>query len=94
MVPVLIGILDLVDKHSGSRHADSADDTGGQFCWDCHDPHGDLDSYGASQDPLWFMIQREPVMASVTSGNMIGTPDTGATQTFAASNLELLCLYL
>jgi predicted CxxxxCH...CXXCH cytochrome family protein len=50
--------------HSGSKHGGSNDD-GGQFCWDCHDPHGDRS--GGAQD-LWYMVQRVPIANSDGSG--------------------------
>ncbi|OGW28483.1 MAG: hypothetical protein A2X56_00275 [Nitrospirae bacterium GWC2_57_13] len=53
-----------VDKyHYGSQH--SASLNSGQFCWDCHDPHGDRTS---GSGPI-AMIHRNPAQASnVTTG--------------------------
>ncbi len=31
-------------SHSGTKHG-GANGTGGRFCWDCHDPHGDSNIY-------------------------------------------------
>jgi predicted CxxxxCH...CXXCH cytochrome family protein len=40
----------------------SVDDTGGTFCWDCHDPHGDA---GATS---WYMLQAQLVQSSIAAG--------------------------
>lgn len=49
-----------IDKyHYGSKHSSSL--SGGQFCWDCHDPHGD--STDALVGPI-AMVQRYPAQAS------------------------------
>jgi predicted CxxxxCH...CXXCH cytochrome family protein len=48
-----------VDKyHNGNKH--SASLTGGQFCWDCHDPHGDRTAAGG---PI-AMVHLKPFAAS------------------------------
>ncbi|WP_152610001.1 CxxxxCH/CxxCH domain-containing protein, partial [Geobacter sp. OR-1] len=52
------------NKHSASLN-------GGQFCWDCHDAHGDRT--GTNNGPI-AMIQKRPVKASVS--------DTGVPSAF------------
>jgi len=42
--------------HYGADHGATGD--GGQFCWDCHDPHGDY-NYGSTQR-LGYMIAETP----------------------------------
>jgi predicted CxxxxCH...CXXCH cytochrome family protein len=42
--------------HYGAAHSATGD--GGQFCWDCHDPHGDY-NYGSTQR-LAYMIEETP----------------------------------
>lgn len=62
-----------VDKfHYGTQH--SADLNSGQFCWDCHDAHGDRTS--TNSGPI-AMVKRRP---AVTSDPTTGIPLTTATQ--------------
>jgi predicted CxxxxCH...CXXCH cytochrome family protein len=62
-----------VDKyHFGGKHSTALN--GGQFCWDCHDSHGDRTSSNAG--PI-AMVHLKP---SVTSDAATGVPVTFATQ--------------
>ncbi|MDA8099544.1 MAG: CxxxxCH/CxxCH domain-containing protein [Nitrospiraceae bacterium] len=67
-----------VDKwHYGTQH--SAALNGGQFCWDCHEPHGDM-GIGAL-GPI-AMIQSRPVMSSdATTGKPMTIVSTTVTFT-------------
>lgn len=50
-----------VDKyHYGTRHSDTL--SGGQFCWDCHDAHGDRAS--ATDGRPIAMVQKKPTKRS------------------------------
>ncbi|HSN90498.1 MAG TPA: CxxxxCH/CxxCH domain-containing protein [Anaeromyxobacteraceae bacterium] len=51
-------------SHYGAKHGASPLHDGGRFCWDCHDPHGDASALG---NPLWYMVQRQPVEDSDAS---------------------------
>ncbi|MBW2526629.1 MAG: hypothetical protein JRI23_20775, partial [Deltaproteobacteria bacterium] len=64
----IAGVNSTIEVDSAHPHA-SGD--GGQFCWDCHDPHGDTNS----GDDLWYMIQREPVDSSDQTVDY-GVPNT------------------
>jgi len=66
-----------VDKfHYGSQHAESL--SGGQFCWDCHDAHGDRAS--ATDGRPIAMIQKKPVKRS--------DPATGLPVFFTATTVR------
>ncbi|MEJ5165484.1 MAG: CxxxxCH/CxxCH domain-containing protein [Thermoanaerobaculia bacterium] len=53
-------LKDINYYHYGIDHGTTGTKgTGGQLCWDCHDPHGDY-NYGANQR-LAYMFQYEPV---------------------------------
>ncbi|ACM22077.1 cytochrome c, 53 heme-binding sites [Geotalea daltonii FRC-32] len=61
-----------VDKyHFGSKHSTSLN--GGQFCWDCHDSHGDRTSTNAG--PI-AMVHLKP---SMTSDGTTGVPSSFTT---------------
>ena len=66
---------DVDENHYGPDHA-AAGGSGGQFCWDCHDPHGDRDGGGIGNI---LMVQRA---TSKTNDNVFGIPVTTATPTF------------
>jgi predicted CxxxxCH...CXXCH cytochrome family protein len=73
-----------IDKyHYGSQHATTL--SGGQFCWDCHEPHGDSSS---AAGPI-AMIQAKPAMVSdsVTGKptSIVSTTVTFTSQTTPAS---------
>jgi predicted CxxxxCH...CXXCH cytochrome family protein len=55
------------DKHSGNE--------GGQFCWDCHDPHGDRDSGSGNIAMLHDQVTQ-------VSNGVNGIPVTQVTVTF------------
>jgi hypothetical protein len=65
-----------VDKdHNGGSHTNLL--TGGQFCWDCHNPHGDSTS---TAGPI-FMIRSNPAAVS-DSTTGIPTTKTATAVTF------------
>jgi predicted CxxxxCH...CXXCH cytochrome family protein len=58
------GTKKVTSYHYGNRH--TAASSGGQFCWDCHDGHGDAN---------WYMIHDSLAAASdVVTGAPLGTP--------------------
>ncbi len=65
--------------HYGAHHGNGGnppDNNGGNFCWDCHDPHGDK-SAAATPNELWFMVQRYPVEQTRTDwASTSGVPQT------------------
>jgi predicted CxxxxCH...CXXCH cytochrome family protein len=71
--------------HYGADHLLVGAGQGGQYCWDCHDPHGD---FTAAQAGIAYMIQRQPVRThtAVTTSDW-GMPDKatelGTAVTFA-----------
>ncbi len=71
-----------VDKyHAGGAHTASL--SGGQFCWDCHDAHGDRAS--ATDGRPIAMIQKKPAKASnATTG--VPTFFTATTVSFVAKS--------
>jgi predicted CxxxxCH...CXXCH cytochrome family protein len=58
--------------HYGAAHAVAGGGTGGELCWDCHDPHGDF-NYGATQ-AIAYMIDENPVR---THASATGTTSWG-----------------
>ena len=62
----------ITSYHYGSGH--SAQHSGGQFCWDCHDPHGDSNL---------FMIHGN---VAVTSDSATSLPGTTAATVFTSFN--------
>lgn len=63
-----------IDKyHFDNKHSDTL--SGGRFCWDCHDSHGDRSA--ANNGPV-AMIQKRP---SVSSDPVTGTPTIFTTAT-------------
>ncbi len=66
---------DTDENHYGSKHAVN---DGGQFCWDCHDPHGDRVSGSGNI----YMVQS--AVADAT-GNQYGIPATTVPLTFIAA---------
>ncbi len=59
-------------RHYGTKHSTS--NNGGQFCWDCHDPHGDSNIY---------MIHAS---VAKTSSSTDGKPTTTAVTVFTNNN--------
>src|SRR5574341_52701 len=70
-----------VDKyHFGNQHSASAPELdGGQFCWDCHDPHGDRTATGG---PI-IMVQRNPALVS-NAATSVPTATSGTAVVFTA----------
>jgi predicted CxxxxCH...CXXCH cytochrome family protein len=67
-------LVDGRDAPGGHGSHSAINHTGGFFCWDCHDAHGDV---SASGRPLWSMLRRRLVEQSVTSAAdpAFGKPD-------------------
>jgi predicted CxxxxCH...CXXCH cytochrome family protein len=59
-LPTITAATRISALHAGGKHA--ATDAG-NFCWDCHDPHGDY-RYTATASPIAFMIHDYPTTAN------------------------------
>lgn len=59
-------------RHFGDKHGDP--NSGGQFCWDCHDPHGDDNS---------FMVHDQ---VAKESDSVTGAPRVTAATTFVLTS--------
>ncbi len=79
--------------HYGADHLAAGAGKGGEFCWDCHDPHGDQ-SYSAANKLLAYMIQERPIKTheTVEDQNNWGVPDplTEFTTNWVAFNSEIV----
>ncbi|MBU0730529.1 MAG: CxxxxCH/CxxCH domain-containing protein [Proteobacteria bacterium] len=41
---------------------------GGKFCWDCHDPHGDINSFWTSEEDKYNIFMMQTQIATETDG--------------------------
>ncbi|MBI3185630.1 MAG: CxxxxCH/CxxCH domain-containing protein [Myxococcales bacterium] len=53
-------------NHFGTKHGGANNhDKGGLFCWDCHEPHGDMSDGGS---PIFYMLHSRPWQESDDAG--------------------------
>ncbi|MFC1855036.1 MopE-related protein [Thermodesulfobacteriota bacterium] len=78
-----LGSLSGANKHFGAKH--SAQTEGGNFCWDCHDPHGDANDY-MIQDSVTKVSDGVYGKASAAAGSTVAVtfPETSGVYDWAA----------